>query len=125
MHPEIERYARLAMKEFEWYTNLEGAVEKNGADTVKVVECNYHDAFGAEHIVMEKVPVVTTKNITANDRFPQKGSIRCSLLRKYADVGAGRVVVVSTELPDHVRAMDRCSEFHLFENQIEDRSVFE
>ncbi|MCS3798758.1 hypothetical protein [Niastella sp. OAS944] len=46
------------------------------------VECSFTDAWGKLHIVEEKVPIVTDKDLNANSHYPQEGFIDCEVLKK-------------------------------------------
>ena len=83
-----------------------------------VVECKFCDAYGQEHIIYEKFPIVTAEIITLNSVFPKKGVIRCSLLNQWFDKDAGPIIKVSTELPDYVEIVDGLSEFCLLAENI-------
>jgi len=83
-----------------------------------VVECKFSDAYGKEHTINEKFPIVTSEIITPNSTFPQKGMVRCSLLKKIIDKDVGLIIEVSTEIPDYVESLDGLSKFNLFTEQV-------
>jgi hypothetical protein len=49
------------------------------------VECELVDAARPRHIIIEKVPVVTTKDLDANSKYPALGSVPCEVLKRYQD----------------------------------------
>src|SRR5436190_23192198 len=65
------------------------------------VECRFTDAHGVEHLVHEKVPVVTLDKITAASVLPLDGVIGCERVDTRLE-GGRRIVRVSTERPWHV-----------------------
>lgn len=46
------------------------------------VECKFYDAFGNEHIVRDRVPAVTEKDLDANSEYPQDGVIACEIVKE-------------------------------------------
>ncbi|MEO6723233.1 MAG: hypothetical protein ABIN67_22900 [Ferruginibacter sp.] len=44
------------------------------------VECSFFDALNKEHIVQDKVPIVTEKYLDANSKYPQDGIIACEIV---------------------------------------------
>ena len=83
-----------------------------------VVECKFCDAYGREHTINEKYPIVTSESITPDSTFPQKGTIRCSLLEKFIDKDVGLIIKVCTENPDYVESLDGLSKFKLLTEQV-------
>ena len=53
LHPAMERYARLAMREFEWYQNLADEVGLEGEPWVPLV-CDYLDLCDDEHSSLQE-----------------------------------------------------------------------
>jgi hypothetical protein len=82
------------------------------------VECKFYDAYGKEHTICEKFPVVALESIATDSVFPQRGAVRCSLIKERVDKDIGRIIEVSTEVPDHVESLDGLSEFSLFAEQV-------
>ena len=41
------------------------------------VECTFIDAWNKEHIIHEKVPVVSTENLNEDSIYPSEGAIAC------------------------------------------------
>ncbi len=44
-------------------------------DNPGFVECKFYDASNKEHIVQDKVPIVTDKYLDANSEYPQDGIV--------------------------------------------------
>jgi hypothetical protein len=44
------------------------------------VECRLIDAWGNQHLFLEKVPVVTLENLDVSSTYPQSGIIACQIV---------------------------------------------
>ncbi len=84
------------------------------------VECIFYDAFGKEHIVVDKVPIVTDKYLDANSEYPQDGVIACEIVKKWEDANGKTVFTVSIAKPWGVATIEGLTEFKLFEEQLTD-----
>ena len=47
-----------------------------------IVECQFHDARGEVHRIIEKVPVVTAADLTSGSEYPQPGVVACEVLER-------------------------------------------
>ena len=74
------------------------------------VECELVDAEGRRHIIVDKVPVVTTKDLRADSEYPTLGSVPCEILKRYQDGRGRELVCVSTASID-IESKERLSEF--------------
>ena len=83
------------------------------------VECQFQDAHGQQHVVVEKVPVVTKENLWTNSRYPRPGTIACTLERAYQDHSGRSLVTVSTELPWHIESSTGQTKFELLSSQVQ------
>ena len=79
-----------------------------------VVECGFADAFGEEHRIVEKVPVVSD----ADELVPSIGYVSCEVVRRWADETGRELVTVSTELPFHITSTTAQTEFTLSVTQL-------
>ena len=79
-----------------------------------VVECGFADAFGEEHRIVEKVPVVSD----ANELVPPMGYVFCEVVRRWTDEAGRELVAVSTELPFHIASTTDQTEFTLSTTQL-------
>jgi hypothetical protein len=46
-----------------------------------IVECEFTDAGGRAHRLIDKAPIFTVSALTADSPYPQPGAVRCKLLR--------------------------------------------
>lgn len=82
------------------------------------IECTFKDAWGVEHVIEEKVPVITTINLNEKSEYPQDGYIACEILKEWKDNNGRGIVTVSTEKPWGISSINDLIEFDLQENQL-------
>lgn len=82
------------------------------------VECSFADAWGRQHIVQEKVPIVTDKYLDANSSYPQEGIIACKVIKKWKDKDGRSIFTVDTEKPWGVDTIEGLTQFDLLDQQI-------
>jgi hypothetical protein len=78
------------------------------------VECEFVDAEGRRHIIVEKVPVLTSKDLGADSKYPTLGSVPCEILRRYQDEAGQELARVSTARPANIATKEGLSEFTVF-----------
>ena len=83
------------------------------------VECSFTDAWGKQHIVQEKVPVVTVKALDANSMYPQEGVIACQVIKEWKDKDGRVIFTVDTESPWDIDTIEGLKQFDLLDLQIE------
>jgi hypothetical protein len=84
------------------------------------VECKFYDALNKEHIVQDKVPIVTDRYLDANSEYPQDGIIACEIIKQSEDTNGKTIFTVNTLKPWGVDTIEGLTEFHLFEEQLTD-----
>lgn len=82
------------------------------------VECKFNDAWNKEHIIHEKVPVITLKDLDATSEYPQEGVIACEILKQWTDNDKGKIFTVTTEKPWGVYTTDDLTEFDILAEQL-------
>jgi hypothetical protein len=82
------------------------------------VECKFNDAWNKEHIVHDKVPIVTEEDLDANSEYPQDGTIACEIIKQWIDKDGRTIFTVSTEKPWGVDTIDGLTEFDILEDQL-------
>jgi hypothetical protein len=75
------------------------------------VECELIDAEGRRHIIVDKVPVLTRKDLDAQSEYPTPGSVPCEVLRRYRDESGRQLARVSTARPADIETKEGLSEF--------------
>jgi hypothetical protein len=83
-----------------------------------VVACEFEDANGRRHTLIDKVPIFTDMILDANSIYPQTGSARCEILRRWKDVTGRELLRVTTAKPDDIMSMEDLSEFVVLLSQI-------
>jgi hypothetical protein len=84
------------------------------------VECALVDAYGYEHVFVEKVPVVTKDHLDAASSYPQSGVTACiipDLGISQSDDGR-RLVHIDTQTPWGVQSLAGRSRFDVFPEQL-------
>ena len=82
------------------------------------VECVLHDIWNNRHTFVDKAPIFTCANITAENFSSQAGYIRCEIVRERQDDKGKKILTISTKNLDGVETSDGITEFDLMENQI-------
>ncbi len=82
------------------------------------VECKFTDVWGKEHIVQDKVPIVTEKYLDADSEYPQEGSIACQIIKEWNDANGLRIFTVTIAKPWSVDTIDGETEFDLRKEQL-------
>ncbi len=82
------------------------------------VECMFIDAWNKKHIVQDKVPIVTEKDLDASSEYPQEGVIACELLKEWEDKDGRRIITVTTAKPWGVDTIEGLTEFDLLEEHL-------
>ena len=49
------------------------------------IECELIDAFGQQHIFIEKIPVVTGEYLLCSSAYPRPGSFDCEVIAEWVD----------------------------------------
>lgn len=83
------------------------------------VECKFFDACGKEHIVQDKVPIVTEKDLDANSEYPRDGVIACEILKVWHDSNGQKILTIDTSKPWDVDTSDGLTEFDVFEEHLQ------
>jgi len=72
------------------------------------------DAYGKCHIFDEKIPIIEEMTDSWSAKFPRKGSIRCTIVEERPEL-----VVIDTELPDHVNSLEGLTRFSVLPEQLD------
>jgi hypothetical protein len=83
-----------------------------------IVECRFVDAAGKAHLFEEKVPVVSTENLTAQSTYPRDGIIACLLIARCATADGREIVTVDTEQPWGIESKTGQTQFDVFHDQL-------
>ena len=82
------------------------------------VECIFYDALNKKHIVLDKIPVVTEKQLDVNSSYPQDGVIACEIITESRVQDGKRIVTIDTSRPWAVNTIEGVSQFDVLEEQL-------
>ena len=82
------------------------------------VQCVVADADGFEHQFFEKVPVVTSANLSSRSVYPQSGHIACTFEAEWIDDRGRKLARVSTVEPWGVESLTGETNFTVLREQI-------
>ena len=82
------------------------------------VECEFLDARGRRHVIKEKVPVVTRRDLDADSDYPTQGSVACEILNRYRDENGQECVRLTTARPLGIETNEGLSEFTVTEGLV-------
>jgi hypothetical protein len=75
------------------------------------VECSLIDAWGAKHLFVEKVPVVTREALGESSSYPQRGVVACDVIRRWRDTDDRELATVATNKPWGVESNNGQTQF--------------
>jgi hypothetical protein len=73
------------------------------------VDCEFTDADGQPHTIIDKVPVVSLEYLDARSTYPRPGAVRCQVLEQWRRADGVKVSRIS--LSDGIETVDGRSEF--------------
>jgi hypothetical protein len=82
------------------------------------VECEFMDAEGRKHRLIDKVPIFSTEALTAASTYPQFGIARCEVLTHWQDARGRELSRVTTARPDDIESTEGVSEFIVLSAQL-------
>ena len=82
------------------------------------VECEFTDANGTVHTLVDKVPIFSSEDLWTDSVYPQPGLVGCEVLARSQDSLGRRLARVTIAKPDDVESTKGLSEFVVLESQI-------
>jgi hypothetical protein len=82
------------------------------------VECEFTDANGTVHTLVDKVLVFSLEDLWNDSVYPQPGFARCEVLARSQDSRGHKLARVTIAKPDGLESMSGLSEFVVLESQI-------
>ncbi len=61
------------------------------------IACEFVDAEGRRHTIIDKVPIATSELLGASSVYPQPGSVACKELKRWQDREGRELVRITTE----------------------------
>jgi hypothetical protein len=83
------------------------------------VECVLTDASGNQHLIVEKVPVVSREDLWSNSIYPRLGRIACEVEAEWKDADGRSFVRINTERPWSVESSEGATVFVVLASQVQ------
>jgi hypothetical protein len=87
-------------------------------DQPGIVECQLTDRFGKAWRFIEKLPVVSTRPLDSQCRYPQPGVVACHITKRGHDELGREIAEIDTGAAWGVQAVDGTTHFHVFTDQL-------
>lgn len=84
------------------------------------VACEFSDAEGRKHTIIDKVPVFTADHLDRSSTYPRLGRVGCEVLAAWQDADGRELVRVSTAQSRDIESTGRLSEFVVLSTQLTD-----
>ncbi len=88
------------------------------SDQPGFIEVRFKDAWNKEHIVIDKVPVLSLEDLDENSDYPIEGVVACEIVRRWEDSNGRIILTVDTEKPWGIYTLEDLTEFDLLEEQL-------
>jgi hypothetical protein len=75
------------------------------------VEFEFEDAEGRRHMFVDKVPILTSKDLRADSAYPQLGLMPCEVLTRWRGQDGRELVRISTANPLDDKSAEGLTEF--------------
>jgi hypothetical protein len=82
------------------------------------VACEFVDAEGKLHTVIDKVPIFTHEDLDETSSYPQPGAAQCEVLAQWRDTSARDLVRITTARPCAIESTEGLSEFVVLPTQL-------
>jgi hypothetical protein len=76
-----------------------------------IVRCEFADAAGRQHAIVDKVPRITALSPGADSSYPQSGTARCKVLSQLKGDKGEDLVRITIAEPDSLETVDGRTEF--------------
>lgn len=83
------------------------------------VECKLVDAYGREHLFLEKVPVVSLEDLDGSSAYPLPGLIGCEVIERKLIDGV-EIVTINSAMPWSIESVDGEEVFCVRSDQLKD-----
>jgi len=82
------------------------------------VACEFKDAEGRRHTLVDKVPIFSSKLLDAASNYPQWGLVRCEVMKRWQDDRGRELARISMARPDDIESTEGLSEFVVLSAQL-------
>jgi hypothetical protein len=83
-----------------------------------VVACEFTDADGHLHTIIDKIPIFTRDSLGPNSHYPHPGRVHCEVLGSFLDDDGRALVRIKLERSDHIESTKGLMQFVVLESQI-------
>jgi hypothetical protein len=83
-----------------------------------VVACEFVDADGRCHTLVDKIPIFTCELLDANSQYPQPGIADCEVLARWQDKAGRQLARVTTVRPFDIESTEGFAEFVVLAEQL-------
>jgi hypothetical protein len=80
------------------------------------IEYEFHDAAGARHMLLDKVPIFTVEDLDATSAYPRPCEVHCEVLGRWQDTLGRDLIRIA--LGDGVTSTAGISEFVVYATQM-------
>jgi hypothetical protein len=82
------------------------------------VACEFAEADGRRHTLIDKAPVFSVELLSADSEYPRSGVARCIALNQWRDAEGRELIRISTVHPDRIESSAGLSEFVVLREQV-------
>jgi hypothetical protein len=82
------------------------------------IECSFTDAFNKQWKIIDKIPVLTTKNIDKNNNFPIEEKIEVEAEKESIDKNGNKLITININKPYGLKTINGENRFEVNINQI-------
>jgi hypothetical protein len=83
-----------------------------------VVACEFTDATGNRHTIVDKVPMFSSEQLWSDSKYPTTGDVRCTILSSWHNSTGQNLSQITIDKPDGLEASNGLSEFVVLASQI-------
>jgi hypothetical protein len=83
-----------------------------------IVACEFVDAEGRCHTLIDKVPGFSANLLDTSSTYPRVGAVRCEQLARWRDATGRDLVRITIALPDGIESTEEVSEFVVLSTQL-------
>jgi hypothetical protein len=87
-----------------------------------IVACEFVDADGQKHTVVDKVWMFSEETPSAQSHYPKPGEIRCGVVSQWRDSEGRDVVRINTADPDQIESIEGLTEFTVLRDLVAEAS---
>jgi len=80
----------------------------------------FTDTQGAQHTIIDKVPVIAITDLWSDSAYPQPGIAACEILERSQDAGGQRLLRITIGKPWGLESVDGETQFVVFDSQVTD-----